>query len=732
MRQFALNVLTAGLAEARVLTRLFRFRLLVILISGFLVSCFVVGSIYGGFMATVSPSFGFNTPHFLLSWIDPTFFFVFQIALLWLGFDRAHRDVSNRIHEVLDSMPISNFEYIAGQTVGLAGLMWIVIGCNLIAIQMFAMVFQALDPIMFEPFHLQSLCTLLFLDAPVALMFWAAVIIACSALVKSRLLVLMLVLVPMVGWSVITINAPYWYTPILSPITSDAFFLSEIVMERPAWTTVATRIATAIATLPILAFGARFVKRTVISSKRFTRLLAPGVASLAGMVYLGVILWTTNQSHLLDDWARAVEQTSVSEIDVTQMSGTVRINPGKRLEIDLIITFHTKNLDTDQVVFLFNPGMKIRELNVKDFDTQTEFHNGVLVLKGSSFFLPNQSYVFNLVAEGIPDDRFAYLDSAVDYLNDRQTPKRTVKLLGRDASLFHSEYIALMPGSYWYPVPITENRDFFNFEFAVEISRTNWQLASAGASLIESTDDGTRFKLAPSCAVREIGLFASKFKKSTITLQGAPFSIFLNEKHAHTLADLAKLEEVVRSSANDTLREFTDFGLEIPCNELSLVEVPNQLRTVGGGWRMENLCALPGVVLLKEYGLPRVRMKKDFELFVQQNLLEKLHLPGQLELLYRYLNAGIGTDNPWMTIPELIWSHATVATGENSEILQQVPLTLLSSGSRAPYEFFSIYSTLHVAERTKISLRQAQVGLWRVNQIGTQDERFFGVWKRSI
>ncbi len=728
MRQFALNVLAAGFAEARVLTRLFRFRLLVILVSGFLVSCFVVGGIYGGFMATVSPSFGFNTPYFLLSWIDPTFFFVFQFALLWLGFDSAHRDVSNRIHEVLDSMPISNFEYIAGQTVGLAGLVWIVIGCNLIAMQMFAMVFQALDPSLFEPFHLQSLCTLLFLDAPVTLMFWAAVVNACSVLIKSRVLVLLFVLVPMVGWSVITVNAPYWYASILSPITSDAFFLSEIVMERPAWTTVMTRIASVIATLSILAFGARFVKRSEISSKRSTRLLAPVVASLAGTVYLGVIWWTTNHSSLLDDWARAVEQTSVNEVDVTQMSGTVRIDPGERLELDLNITFRTKNLDTDQVFFLFNPGMKIREFSVEDFDTQMEFHNGVLVLKGSGFFLPDQSYVVNLVADGIPDGRFAYLDSAVDYLIDREVPKRTAKLLGRDASIFRNEYVALMPGSYWYPVPLTETRDFLNIELDVDISRRNWQLASAGSSLIESDEDGTKFNVTPSCAVSEIGLFASKFEKATIILQGMPFSIFLHEKHAHTRADFTKLEDVVRSSANDILREFTDFGLEIPCNELSLVEVPNQLRTVGGGWRMENLCALPGVVLLKEYGLPRVRMKKDFELFVQQNLLEKLHLPGQIELLYRYLNAGIGTDNPWMTIPELIWSHATSATGENSAILQQIPLALLSSGSRTSFEFFSIYSTLHVAERTKIDLRQAQIGLWRVSQIGSQDERFFGVW----
>ena len=49
-----------------------------------------------------------------------------------------------------------------------------------------------------------------------------------------------------------------------------------------------------------------------------------------------------------------------------------------------------------------------------------------------------------LRAAGVPDERFAYLDSAVDWR--RRPPTNHLPLLGTESALFDHRFVALMPG----------------------------------------------------------------------------------------------------------------------------------------------------------------------------------------------------------------------------------------------------------------------------------------------
>ena len=57
-----------------------------------------------------------------------------------------------------------------------------------------------------------------------------------------------------------------------------------------------------------------------------------------------------------------------------------------------------------------------------------------------------------LEASGIPDSRFAYLDSAIVPEAKTWANNRLV-LLGTESSIFDDAYVALMPGSRWLPSP---------------------------------------------------------------------------------------------------------------------------------------------------------------------------------------------------------------------------------------------------------------------------------------
>ena len=63
------------------------------------------------------------------------------------------------------------------------------------------------------------------------------------------------------------------------------------------------------------------------------------------------------------------------------------------------------------------------------------------------------------------------------------------------------------------------------------------------------------------------------------------------------------MEQLEKSVENSFSQAFK-LGMKFAQPSLSFVEVPNRLRTVGGGWRMDALNVLPGVVLVKERTLP--------------------------------------------------------------------------------------------------------------------------------
>ena len=64
-----------------------------------------------------------------------------------------------------------------------------------------------------------------------------------------------------------------------------------------------------------------------------------------------------------------------------------------------------------------------------------------------------QPFTLALQAGGLPDARFAYLDSAIDPFTMRAIEGGALFLLGILPALFDDNYVALMPGLQWLPTP---------------------------------------------------------------------------------------------------------------------------------------------------------------------------------------------------------------------------------------------------------------------------------------
>ncbi len=103
---------------------------------------------------------------------------------------------------------------------------------------------------------------------------------------------------------------------------------------------------------------------------------------------------------------------------------------------------------------------------------------------------------------------------------------------------------------------------------------------------------------------------------------------------------------------------------------------------------MDSLNALSGTMLLKERGYPVARI----------GLMLKRELEPRLKFVRfaQFFSNGLGTDNIFHTIHMHYWSHATVASGHQSELLHHFTLSLLSKymPMRSDASWFSVYAAI--------------------------------------
>ncbi len=675
------NTLQVARAEIRSAYRLLRLRVAAVLLTILSVAAYVISCIVQSFVAPYSPSFVGATPLYLLGNIDPTYFLIFQVAALFLLFDVDHRHSRNRISEVLESRPLSNAEYLAGRILGYTGLVWVVVAANVLAMHSFGLIAQWSRFEFGGSLQLHSIFNLLLLDAPVTLLLWCSFVVFLSSVFRNRLITFALALASMCGWSLLVQITPFALLDLVSPSSNDTLIVSDVLPELPSMTSLTLRLGT-------IALAALFTTLAVwLYRRRDAPTHAPKFFVAAGLsaVVLGTFsaagINVLQQKSEFATWRMAHQTYEIDgHVDVQRIQGDVRIEPRKQLEIDLHLHFNVSSEHpANDLVFTLNPGMKISGIELNGTTQEFSFANGILEVIHKQSLESDNTHILRVVAGGIPDPRFSFLDAHYDYTLDPNSSLEVTRSLGTDASIFDRRYVALMPGSYWYPVPglvndrfgdVNREKDYFDLDLSVELTNAAWLLAGTGVHRTsDSMSDGYAVK--PDAPVAECGLFASNFVTATTEIDGVTFSVLLHAQHARNLSMPEQLVEELHLATSQVLQKLSQVELHPTQNSLSVVEVPNRLRTVGGGWRMDSQNAVPGAILLKERGFPVARI----------DLALKRQLDPQLKFIRfsSFFQNGLGTDNPFNTIHRHYWSHATSASGHQSELLDHFIDSLLSN-----------------------------------------------------
>ena len=213
-----------------------------------------------------------------------------------------------------------------------------------------------------------------------------------------------------------------------------------------------------------------------------------------------------------------------------------------------------------------------------------------------------------------------------------------------------------MPTSSWLPRPganfdmedpSRRPRDFFHADLEVEVP-VGWLVAGPGRR--EPVGDG-RFRFRPAAPVPDIGFVASRFERRALHVADIELELLVSPGHIRNIAFFADAADALAVRVEELFVAAEDAGLGYPYEALSLVEVPAQLRTYGGGWRMDTVLSLPGVMLLRELGFPTSRFERQFR--DPESLAEMASAEGgvgaaKVRALARFFENDVNGGNPFL------------------------------------------------------------------------------------
>lgn len=574
------------------------------------------------FTSYVSSSAGLMGPHYWVSNMGRTIVLWFSLGIVFLAFDVRSRDIRDRIQEAVHTRPLTNFELLSGRLLGIVFLLAIPAAALIVTMSLLGFLAEVIGFRFGAASEPISVLAFLTWDVIPNLVLWGSLTICVSLMVRFRLLAFVLVGGLLLGYFVLSSRIPFFLASVLSTYSGGDVYPSALAPQFFDFDTFLNRTCLLIFSGGLLAIASLILPREDRKSRSVSFVTIGTLATVAAplMVY-GLVQLKMEALGQTDGWATFhAEYQSNSLADIQSISGEVHVYPGRNIELDLRLDVFSSSTQTgDMWLIALNPGYRIESLELDGKVTNDfEFENGLLKIP-----VPNQvaSAQVRLIANGIPNPNFAYLDSSLKWSAMDYVQAQAAFRFGTKSYIFHPQFVALMPGVSWFPLagsaygrlnPQTRSTDFFNLDIDVSVPR-GWIVAGPGTRELVEQGRRTTYRFNPKSPISELALVGSRFERRAMTTEGVEFELLLSKRHTSNLKTLELVVPALEEWLGETLSEARELGVEYPYGTMSFVEIPISMRIYGGGWKMGSILAPPGIQMLRESGFPIARFDYPIE-----------------------------------------------------------------------------------------------------------------------
>ena len=684
----------------------------------------------------ISPGAGLLGPRYLIVGFSSIAMLMFSIGIIFLAFDIRSRDIKDRIGEAIDSRPLSNFSLLTGRLIGIIlvtsfavlAIFAVIVGFGWLAESAGWMIGSAIEP--------TSVISFLLWDVIPNLALWGSLTIFLTVALRHRLVVVIVALGLMVVFFFVLTRLPYFVSATLSTYSFGHVFPSDLLPRIFFADVIINRIVMLVVSAGFLALAAGLHPRQEQAGRQPVLLGSGASALVLGVAGIfGLYLSQTFEARQVEEWAEIHEKHQhYSSTDIQKIEGSVTIQPGRRIALDLTVVIEPiSDENTEKLLLSLNPGYQIRRLSFKGSDLDPggyDFSEGLLTVPlGGSLTSTAQ---LRIVADGVPNPSFAYLDNKLDWSQLDYTDAENLFFYGQESYIFHPKYFALMPGVSWFPTSGSaygrtdwENRpqDFFELDVEVEVPN-GWLVAGPGTRRLVGEGNTTRFRFSPSNPLPEVALVGSKFEQRSLTVSGTNFELLLNKKHTRNLEVLEPMVPALEQWIDDRLVELSKVGLEYPFETLTFVEVPVSLRVFGGGWRMDSVYSPPGIQMLRESGLPTARFDNSFRLVGEKMRDDGDRAEYMLWLVGTFFENDYHGGNPFISLSKNLVNYQARPEGAGATALSFVIDEIVSRLVFDRTGYFSIHMAMNRTDSSRAIGEAAASGFFgRIGEFNWR-ERF--------
>ncbi len=695
--------------------------------------------------STLFPAAGIYSPRYLTSNLGSTIVLMATLGMLFLAFDIRSRDIRSRMGEVIDCRPFSNIELLTGRLLGIVLLLAIPAYLAVIFFYVFGMSAEAADFRFGGALETSSVFAFLVWDIIPNLLLWGSMTVLAAILFRFRLIVVVLMLVLIGLYFYISVQMPFFLALAVVTYTGLATLPSELAPEFVNAQIIVNRSLVLLLSAGFLALAAALHPRQANAGVRPTLWITGSAASLIAVFGVwALVMGALGDRQQIATWASIHSvYESHSETDVHKVSGVVDIAPGRGIDLDLVIALNAETSPTDgSWLFNLNPGYKITQISVNGTEIDDyQFENGLLRVPHNN---SAASIVeIGIVASGVPNASFAYLDSPIVWSELNGIAGQQLYWLGQENYIFHSQFVALMPGVSWFPTSgaavgktAWEDRpmDFFELDIEVVVP-TDWTVAGPGTRELVSSERRVTYRFNPTNPIPNLALVGSKFERRALSVQGMELELLVSKKHAGNLELLDIAVPHIQSWIDERLAILQDSGLEYPFGTLSFVEVPLSLRVYGGGWRADTTTAPPGIQMIRESGLPIARFDNAIA-----TIGEKIDSDEQQgEYLYKFLLGFFENDlhggNPLINVPRNFVNYQTLPVGRGATaiafVVEELAVAVITEGDG----YFSTHTIMERPRTASIDMALFGPGAQGIGRSLDWRERFSdrpSVWNRVV
>ncbi len=592
------SIWTVARIEAKTLFRSWFFRILAGLVLGLLIIMGVV------MYTTTGPSlWAFRAISSAIPYAYMLYMNIAQAVLaVFLASDFLKRDRKLDTTEVVYMRSMTNWEYVAGKTVGILFVFLLLNLAVLIAAAVFNIFFAGVPfmPVAYLAYPLIiSLPTLVFI---LGLSFLLMVLIRNQA-------VTFIIILGYIGVTLFYLGGKLhhlpdytaWRLPLLYSDFTGFANLNRILVHRAIY----------------LLLGLGFIFLTVVMIKRLpqSRLMnnvsrVMAVAALAGGVVLGVVYIGEVKAErelrkeilaLNDKWIDAPEFTIRScDIALRHLGEQIEARAGMTVE-------NESGGGIEELVFSLNPGLRVTGVTSSGEELEFERELQILRVRIPRPLKEGGSCHLAVSYHGSIDDAACYPDVTEE---ERESNYRLfIYNIPRKHSVISPGCLLLTPENLWYPAagarfdpPHWEVYEKYFTRYTLRVE-TGEGITPVSQGKSEKKGDGS-FVFTPEVPLPCLSLAAADYQRRSVTVDSVEYNLYTKEGHDYFAPYFDQVGDTLSAVIREIKRDYeNDLELEYPYRRLNLVEVPVNLPFYQRVWTLSNEFIQPQTVMLPEMGV---------------------------------------------------------------------------------------------------------------------------------